>query len=49
MGMPLRDCVVWTMIIVLLRSVSIRVLTGGWNCEILYCGRWLLCEYVVLV
>jgi len=20
-------------------SVRVRVLTGGWNCEIVYCGR----------
>jgi len=30
-------------------SVSVRVLTLEWNCEIVKCGLWLECEDVVLV
>ena len=29
---------------VCVRSVSVRIMTWGWNCEILYCGREFKCE-----
>jgi len=31
------------------RRVSVRVEKGERKCEIVQCGRWLDCEYVVLV
>jgi len=40
---------VWTEVIVRVLTVSVIVLTRGRNSVIVYCGRWLDCDYVVLL
>jgi len=39
---------VWTLVLLVVSCISVRVLSGGRNCEIVICGRWLYCEYLAL-